>query len=611
MSWSLADANAAYNLPHWSEHYFSIESGKLSVKAEPGDAAVALTDIVKAARHNGLNTPLLLRFPAILNNRVNRLCNAFDTAIEQYGYGGEYTPVYPIKVNQQGTVVETIAAHSRTGLEAGSKPELLAVLGLASDNATIVCNGYKDRQYIRLALIGQQMGYRVYIVIEQPAELDLVLEEAAKLQLQPRLGIRIRLATMGSGNWQNTGGEKSKFGLTVNELLIAVEKLRLANKLDTLQMLHFHLGSQLAALEDIRAGLNEASRVLVGLNELGAKVNCVDTGGGLGVDYEGTHSESFCSMNYSVEQYAATLVECLHNACLQSGIAPPNIITEAGRAMTAHHALLITDVVEVERAPTDATKPPPLEAPAVMHELWDCLQSETNLQTATTLVAQAQREFSHGKLTLAQRAQAERHYAAILQKLSTEDSSNTALQEKLADKLFINLSVFQSLPDIWALKQIFPIMPIQRLNEAPTQQAVLQDLTCDSDGRIDQFAANGTVQNTLPVHPIADGERYYLAIGLVGAYQEIIGDIHNLFGDTHALNVELSNGGFELSHAEPADSAGELLSYVHCSPDALRERYQTLLAQHSGALAEQHYSELAAGLSAHTYFNVDEGAHVE
>ncbi|HHJ80725.1 MAG TPA: biosynthetic arginine decarboxylase, partial [Candidatus Tenderia electrophaga] len=498
MSWNLEQARRSYNVRHWGGGYFDInQQGHLVVypdqnKSRPG---IDVYELSQRLAEQKLSLPVLLRFTDILRDRVTTLCDAFDLAMLADGYQGGYTAVYPIKVNQQRTVVEHICQNGadRIGLEAGSKPELMAVLGMSRQGGVIVCNGYKDREYIRLALIGQQLGFKVFIVIEKPSELQLVLQESDNLGIEPMLGLRVRLASIGAGKWQNTGGEKSKFGLTSSQVLAVVNRLSQAGKLDTLQLLHCHLGSQIANIRDIQSGMREMGRYYAELCALGAALTYVDVGGGLGVDYEGTRSRSYCSMNYSVQEYANNVVHALKVVCEEKSLPQPMIISESGRALTAHHAMLITNVIDSDiiEIPTDIDALETPDDPKVMHYLWNVM-SQADIGSpleayhdAVHWLQQAQDMYAQGVMTLEQRARAEQLYYLVSAKVKTRLNPSIRAQrelldelnEKQADKYFCNFSLFQSLPDVWAIDQVFPIMPLHRLDEEPTRRVVIQDLT--------------------------------------------------------------------------------------------------------------------------------------
>jgi len=501
---------------------------------------IDLYDLAGKLKQQGLSTPVLVRFTDILHERVDVLNDAFISAMEQHHYQATYTAIYPIKVNQQRSVVEEIISHKKgcVGLEAGSKPELLAVLALAGSNGgVIVCNGYKDREYIRLALMGRLLGKRIYIVIEKLSELNQVIEASRELDIAPLIGVRVRLASIGKGKWQNTGGEKSKFGFSAGQLLRMVQQLRDAGFLDALQMLHFHLGSQIANIRDIQPAMREAGRFYAELRRLGVPIRCVDVGGGLGIDYEGTQSRSYCSMNYTVREYANNVVHALSEICIEQGLPCPDILTESGRAMTAHHAVLITDVIDVEQPPIGNNDfPTDKEDPQVLKDFNSGLQglsSRTAIETyhdAMHLMEVSHELYIHGVLNIEQRARAESLYFEILRQIYVllQPGSHAhrevldELNQRLADKYFCNFSIFQSLPDVWAIDQIFPIMPLHRLNAHPDRRAVIKDITCDSDGRIDAYVGQDGIESTLPLHTPIAGEEYLIGIFLVGAYQEIL-----------------------------------------------------------------------------------------
>ncbi len=630
MSWDIQKARELYNIRYWGNGYFDInDQGHIEVRPDrnPQHAGLDLYKLAQELRDQGISLPILVRFIDILHDRVDTLCAAFGEAMAQDGYKGGYTAVYPIKVNQQRVVVEELFRHGgrRVGLEAGSKPELMAVLALSNqDGGVIVCNGYKDREYIRLALMGRQLGHSIYIVVEKLSELELVISESAALGIKPLIGVRARLASIGAGKWQNTGGEKSKFGLSAGQILQVVERLRAAQMLDSLQLLHVHLGSQIANIRDIQRGMREVARFYAELRQLGAPVAVVDVGGGLGIDYEGTRSRSYSSINYSVQEYANDVVHALWETCQQENLPHPHVITESGRALTAHHAALITNIIDVEQSP-DVDSAPQLhdDDPQVLQDLAGGLHQVENTHMANRSVmevyhdavhwlGEAQIMYSHGLLTMEQRARAEQYYFAtcwrVLRLLQPGNRAHREvldeLNEKLADKYFCNFSLFQSMPDVWAIQQAFPVIPLHRLNEEPTRRATLQDITCDSDGRIDDYVCGDGIEPSLPVHPWSPDQPYLVGMFLVGAYQEILGDMHNLFGDTAAVNVELTpDGGHRLSQLEPGDTVDEVLRYVHFDPADLMAAYQRKVQQ--ADLKPERRQEileaLQAGIDGYTY----------
>jgi len=621
--WSIDEARHVYNVAHWGEGYFDVDAdGRATVHPRRDARAVALADVAAEARASALPLPVLVRFVDILHDRVDALCRAFDDARARHGYTGAYTAVYPIKVNQQRSVVEHIkrAGGERVGLEAGSKPELMAVLALTDvANGLVICNGYKDRAYIRLALIGRRLGIDVQIVVEQPDEVALVAEVAAELGVEPSLGVRVRLASIAYGRWQNTGGEKSKFGLSAQQVLAIVDALRERDALHWLRLLHFHMGSQIANLRDIAAGLTEAARYYAELSRLGAALSAVDVGGGLAVDYAGARSRDAFSMNYSLAQYADLVVRELARVADEQGLAHPAIYTEAGRATSAHHAVLLTDVIATEAVPAPEPTAPAADAPAPLHELWSLYADPPGsmaerYQDACRALADAHALYTDGGLGIAARAEADRLFVAIcratraaLDRRPYRDPEVRArLKERLATKYFCNFSVFQSIPDVWGIDQLFPIMPLARLAERPGEDAVIEDLTCDSDGRIDAYVHGDGVFKTLPLHPVGAGDDYLLGIFLVGAYQEILGDMHNLFGDTHAVNVVLDgHRGWRLVEPERGDRVDELLRYVRFDPEHLLARFREKMgrtdldAKRRARLLE----ELEDGLAAYTYLD--------
>lgn len=622
-AWSIDQARKTYSIPHWSEGYFDVDdAGRVLVRpAGAGGASLALPEVVDAALAQGASLPLLLRFPQILGERLRQLQEAFALAQADWDYAGGYTAVYPIKVNQHAAVAGTLASHHGEGfgLEAGSKPELMAVLALSRPGGVVVCNGYKDREYIRLALIGRKLGLQTFIVIEKPSELPLVMEEAAALGVEPVLGVRMRLASLGAGKWQNSGGDKAKFGLSPRQLLDLWKALRDAGRGGCLQLLHFHMGSQISNVRDIASGMREATRYFVELSKLGARIAHVDVGGGLGIDYEGTRSRSYNSVNYGMRQYAGSIVQPLAQACAENDLAPPRILTECGRAMTAHHALLVANVSEVERAPEGRVPDPHDDEPAVIRHLRD-IHAELAERPAVELFHEAQHHhaeglamYALGQLDLVHRARIDDLFYAIAHavkaRLTYDEKSHRPvldeLNERLVDKYFVNFSIFESMPDVWAIDQVFPIAPIERLDEAPARRGIIADLTCDSDGQIDTYVENEDLDSSLPLHPLRPGEAYRLGFFLIGAYQEILGDIHNLFGDTDAVEVRAADGGFSIQQQRRGDTTDVMLDYVGYRLDDLRAAYDARIdaAGLPGEEAARLRDALEAGLTGYTYLD--------
>ncbi len=612
-------ARRRYAIPNWSEGFFDVDDrGNLVASPSgPGGESVALADVVDKARRQGLRLPLLVRFPDILRQRAADLRAAFESAIEVSDYAGGYTPVYPVKVNQQSSVVGTLASVDGLGLEAGSKPELITALAVAPAGRTIICNGYKDAQYIRLALSGLKLGLKVIIVIEKPGEWTLIEREARAMNIDPVIGVRLRLSALGKGNWQNTGGERAKFGLAAGQLVELVETLREAGCLDWLKLLHFHMGSQISNLRDIQHGVREAARYYAELRADGVPIDTLDIGGGLGVDYEGGRARTYCSMNYSMGQYAQAIVGGIADLCRERELPMPALVSESGRALTAHHAVLVTHVTETERFPRglefalgESTHPVVVHLSELLGSVDDREPEECYLE-AEHWLDEGRNLFMYGDLPLDDRARLEPLYFSILEKvadkLDPDHRRHRELRERirfhLSDKYFINLSIFQSLPDIWAIDQVFPIVPLHRLDETPTRRAVLEDLTCDSDGRIDHYVERGLLEPTLPVHELRPGEPYLLGIFMAGAYQETLGDIHNLFGDTDSVDVSLGADGFTLRNERPGDTADSLLELVGFQPRQLLAACRAKVAA-AGLPKEQADSIerlLTEGLSAYTY----------
>jgi len=587
--WSIAEASELYEIARWGAGYFSIgASGSVHVHPtkEP-DRFIDLKDLTENLVLRGIDVPVLIRFSDILRHRLKDIHDAFQTAIAQNGYQGRYVCVYPIKVNQQRRVVEEILKYGRPfgfGLEAGSKPELIAVAAMASNDSPIVCNGFKDAEFIEMAMLTQKVGRTVLPVVEKYSELGLILEYSQKVGVRPTIGMRVKLASRGSGKWQSSGGYRSKFGLTVSEVLKGFEELKALGMQDCFKLLHFHMGSQIPNIRIVKAAVNEAARIYVELVKAGAGLEYLDIGGGLGVDYDGSQTNFESSVNYTLEEYAADVVYHVQTVCDDAGVKHPTIVSESGRAIAAYHSVLVFNVLGVtgfreqeikEVGPHDEQEQPLIDLRETYQNLSirNALESYHDAQQALDMALNL---FNGGYLPLDQRCEAETLYWAICAKLQRliqqldevpEDLQN--LDEMLADTYFCNFSLFQSMPDSWAIKQLFPVMPIHRLDRPPTNHAVLGDITCDSDGKIDQFIDRRDVKRTLPLHT-PNGDPYYLAVFLIGAYQEILGDMHNLFGDTHAVHVTLdAQGGVVLDAVIKGDTVREVLQYVDFDINAL------------------------------------------
>lgn len=592
--WTATDSQDLYDVEHWSQGYFSVgDSGHVHVHPErDASRSIDLKQLVDRLQVRGLDLPVLVRFSGIVRDRLDVLHRAFTEAIDTSGYQSGYTCVYPIKVNQQRNVVERVVQGGREfgfGLEAGSKPELLAVVAMTSSETPIVCNGFKDRQFIHMALLARKMGRNVIPVVERISELKLILEEARQLNVRPVFGMRMKLAARGTDRWQSSAGYQSKFGLRLSEIVNAFDELRAAGMEDCFQLLHFHLGSQVSDIQQIKAALSEASRVYCELSDRGAGLQYLDVGGGLGVDYDGSQSDCEASMNYSLAEYARDVVGHIQSACDEAGVCHPHIISESGRAVSAYHSVLVFDVLGVSRQGQEVVPPEQLphdvaQPVADLARTFDAVCTENLLESfhdARQAVDVALSLFAAGHLALGQRTLAEDLYFSICRKiwqlasdLEFMPNELSQLRRLMSDNYFCNFSVFQSIPDSWAINQLFPVMPIHRLTERPDRYAVLSDLTCDSDGRIDRFAGRRETKETLPLHEL-DGSPYYLAVFLVGAYQEVLSAMHNLFGDTNAAHVDLTDSGdVVLEFMEKGQSVREVLDYVQFNARELIHRLQ-------------------------------------
>ncbi|MFO7668739.1 MAG: biosynthetic arginine decarboxylase [Bacteroidales bacterium] len=587
--WRIEDSAELYNINGWGINFFSInEKGNVIVTPKKNNVKVDLSELIDELQLRDVSTPVLIRFPDILDSRIEKMSGCFSIAAEEYGYKAKNYIVYPIKVNQMRPVVEEIVNHGKKfniGLEAGSKPELHAVIGFNTDNdSLIICNGYKDEDYIELALLAQKMGRQIYVVVEKLNELKLIARISKRLKIKPNLGIRVKLASSGSGKWEDSGGDASKFGLNSSELLEALDFLEKNKLKDCLRLVHFHIGSQVTKIRRIKIALREAAQYYVQMHELGFHVDFVDIGGGLGVDYDGTRSSSSeSSVNYSIQEYVNDAISTMVDASDKNGIPHPNIITESGRSLTAHHSVLVFEVLETTTSPSwdeeIDIKTSDHELVQELYSLWDTINQPRMLETwhdAQQIREEALDRFTLGLIDLKTRAQVERLFWTIAKEiqLMTEELKHVPeelliLPKLLSDKYFCNFSIFQSLPDSWAIDQIFPIIPIQRLDEKPDRSATIQDITCDSDGKIDNFISTRKISYYLPVHSIKQKERYYIGVFLVGAYQEILGDLHNLFGDTNAVHVSVDDKGYNIDQIIDGETVAEVLDYVQYNPKKL------------------------------------------
>ena len=632
MNWTKEQARHHYNIPYWSEGYFDVnQSGQLVVcpTSDRQGIQFTLSSICHELSEKGIKPPVLLRFLNILQNRVRSLCDSFNDAISDVEYQGSFTVCYPIKVNQQRRVVEGLLeannqmSTSQVGLEAGSKTELLAVIAMSEKtNSVIVCNGYKDQEYLRAALIATKLGHKVFIVIEKLTELDLLLGEAEKLNVKPAIGVRARLASKAESKWQDSGGEHSKFGLSASQILRLIDKLKLTKNTESFQLLHFHLGSQITSIRDIQNGLQECAQFYAELRQMQIPISTVDVGGGLGVDYEGTRSQSHCSVNYTLNEYANNVVQAFHRISEERGMPHPALITESGRALTAHHAVLVTNVVDSEAPRALEPNEPMQDSHPKVNELWSCYSATVSTQDndlvfesfhkAEHLLGQVQEMFSYGVISLPERALAERIHRNILfavkEKINadpqTRNDLRDELQVKLASKFFVNFSIFQSLPDAWAIDQLFPILPLEDLDKFPSEAAIIQDITCDSDGVIKHYINAGSVSPVIELPAFNEQHNYLLGFFMIGAYQEILGDMHNLFGDTHTVDLAVNESKeLKVVTSEQGSSAEELLEYVDFSATKLLESFRRQLKGTDISTAEQRkfLAELRQGIYGYSY----------
>lgn len=625
--WRIEDSEELYNIPGWGRNYFSVnERGHMVVTPRAGYASVDLKEVIDELQVRDIGTPVLLRFPDILDNRIEKISNCFRQAAEQYDYKGQSYSIYPIKVNQMRPVVEEIVSYGKKfniGLEAGSKPELHAVLATnIAENALIICNGYKDESYIELALLAQKMGRRIYLVVEKLNELRMIADISKRLKVRPNVGIRIKLSSTGSGKWSESGGDQSKFGLNSSELLEAIDILERRDMKDCLKLIHFHIGSQINKIRVVKNALREATQFYVQLSKLGFDIDFIDIGGGLGVDYDGTRSSSSeSSMNYSIQEYANDAVSAVVDVCTKNGLKQPNIINESGRSLTAHHSILIFEVLETTQLPvwkdSQEIGADDHELARELYDIWDRLDGARLFESwhdALQIREEALDLFSLGLVDLRTRAQMEELFWSIAREVCDIANGMRHAPEELRkvskmipDKYFCNFSLFQSLPDSWAIDQMFPIMPIQRLDERPDREATLQDMTCDSDGKIANFVSSRADTTTLPLHSLRDKEHYYLAVFLVGAYQEILGDMHNLFGDTNAVHVSVNSKGYTIDQLIDGETVAEVLDYVQYNPKKLVRTLETWVTQSvkEGRISveegKEFLSNYRSGLYGYTY----------
>ena len=619
--WTVDDSKELYNMVGWGTSYFGInDKGDVYVTPCKDNTQIDIRDVMDELALRDITPPVLLRFPDILDNRIEKTSSCFEKAAKAYDYQGESFVIYPIKVNQMQPVVEEIISHGRKfnlGLEAGSKPELHAVIAVqCQSDSLIICNGYKDQSYIELALLAQKMGKRIFIVVEKLNEIDIISKAAKKLGVRPNLGVRIKLASSGSGKWEESGGDASKFGLTSSELLAALEKLEKLNMKDCLKLIHFHIGSQITKIRRIQTALREASQFYIQLHKMGYDVEFVDCGGGLGVDYDGTRSSnSESSVNYSIQEYVNDCLYTFVEAANANGIHHPNLITESGRSLSAHHSVLVIDVLETASLPEMNEEFEPENGAHKLvkdlYEIWDNLNPRSMMEDwhdAEQIREEALDLFSHGMVDL------QRMYWSVCREINSmaktlkhQPEELKKLDKLLADKYFCNFSLFQSLPDSWAIDQLFPIVPLQRLNERPTRSATIQDITCDSDGKIANFVTNRNISHILPVHTVRKNEPYYLGVFLVGAYQEILGDMHNLFGDTNAVHISVKDGKYSIDQIFDGETVEEVLSYVQYKPKELvrqLERWVTKSVKQGKISLEEgkeFLSNYRSGLYGYTY----------
>ncbi len=628
--WNTSKSSDLYGVTEWGGGYFFVaENGDMMVAPEPGaaDRAVSIAAISSGVRERGFDMPVLLRIENILDAQITSLNETFHTAMEELGYTGTFMGAYPIKVNQQQQVVEKITqfgSRYHHGLEAGSKAELIAAMGMMRDKkAVLICNGYKDEEFIDLGLYATKIGFNCILVVEMPDELPLILERSKALNAKPILGIRIKLSAQAGGHWSESGGERSIFGLNTSQIIQAVDLLTAAGMLDCLKLIHYHLGSQISNIREIRTAVNEACRVYAGLVKEGAQVTYLDLGGGLAVDYDGSQSNFLSSRNYTLKEYCTDIIEAVMTSLEEENIPHPIIITESGRALVAYYSILLFNILDVTQFQADPLPEVlPEDCPPQLEYMFQALKDLTvrNIQEVLNDTIfyrdETRRLFQTGQISLRQRSFAEQLFWTTINEISRLSkelkhisTELTDLDRVLSDFYYCNFSVFQSLPDAWAIGQLFPIMPIHRLDEEPTRKGILADITCDCDGKIDQFIDKRGVKRYLPLHELKPHEEYYLGAFLVGAYQETLGDLHNLLGDTNVVTIRIQdNGEYEFVSEQEGDTVAEVLSYVQYDPKRLFVRFRKTAEQavRSGRITAQERREIVqayeAGLRGYTYF---------
>ena len=605
--WTIADSTDLYDLAHWGKQYFSInDQGNLAVHpTREAHQSIDLEALITRLEQRGISLPILLRFSGILQDRIAEIHREFQTAIDEYEYKASYNSIYPIKVNQQRHVVEEVLRFGKpysAGLEAGSKPELLAVIAITDNETPIICNGFKDEEYVEIAMLAQKLGRNIIPVVEKYSELAIILKYAEKCGVRPNIGMRVKLASRGAGRWSASGGYRSKFGLTVSEVLEAFDELKQRNMADCFKLLHYHQGSQVNNIHQVKAALIEAARIYADLVKRGAEINYLDVGGGLGVDYDGSQSDKSSSINYTLPEYARDVVSHVGKVCDDAQVPHPHLLSESGRAIVAYHSLMVFDVLGVaQQGHGEVPQQIEPETPIPIVDLFETYQnlSIENLQEsyhdAQLALDMSLNMFSNGNLSLEHRSMAETLYwnscyriRQLASQLDQVPEELTKLDRLLCDTYFCNFSLFQSLPDSWAIEQLFPVMPIHRLDKKPTRHAVIGDITCDSDGKIDHFIDHRKPSRTLRLHEL-NHSPYYLAVLLVGAYQETLGDLHNLFGDTNAVHVDLdTHGQPRLNHIIKGDTVNEVLHYVQFNQEELLDRMQTTVENCSNTGAINH-----------------------